>query len=155
MFAILRWLLVPFVGVLGCWAGFALAIALHGAFTWLCPAELLVSGMCIARWFHAAEAVSFCAGASIGAVLAVLLPSLVAPARQGIVAAVAFACGAAYAASFVVLVGGSVLLYVACALAAGAVTSRWCWVREKARGRTRPSSGQTQATLESAAHFKR
>jgi hypothetical protein len=155
MLAVARWLLVPIVAVVGCWLGFALAIALHSLATRLCPTELLVSGLCTASWFPVAEAASLSFGSAVGATLVVLLPSQLAPAYQRVVGVVAFGFGAIYAASFAVLVGSSTLLYAACALAAGAATLRRVWVLAASRALTPPSSGQPQATLESAAHVER
>jgi hypothetical protein len=114
----LRWLLVPISAAVGCWSGIALAVLLHSAFTALCPAGLLVSGLCRASWFPAAEAFAQYTGAALGAVLAVLLPYLLAPSHKRSVAIAAFLLGAAFASAFVVA-GLDAWPYAACAIASG------------------------------------
>jgi hypothetical protein len=116
----LRWLLVPISTAFGCWFGIALAVLLHSAFTSLCPAGMLVSGLCHASWFPAAEAFAQYSGAALGAALAVLLPYLLAPSHKRIVAVVAFLLGAAYAAAFVVA-GLDAWPYAACAIVSGLI----------------------------------
>lgn len=132
MLTVIRWLLVPLVGLLGYLSGLAVTIALNELFIWLCPAELLDYEMCVtctAPWFYTAKTLSFFLGASVGAVLAVLLSSLVAPAHQGVIGAIAFA---KVAYTYINMMNGEILC-AAGALVCGAVTLRWCWVRAKAR----------------------
>lgn len=120
----LRWLLVVPLAVLGVAVGILAALVLQRVTTQFCPSEFVVSGQCTAWWFHYAESVALCTGASLGAALAVVLPSLAAPRLRKKVAAAAFAAGLAYALYFLVSVGVGVLVPFLFAVAAGAVALR-------------------------------
>jgi hypothetical protein len=116
-----RWILVPFACLAGVYAGIALALVLIQLADRLCPPELVVSGMCGAPWYPAAERAALCAGAALGGALAVLLPRQAAPAARPRVATAAFVCGAAYATWFLASVGSDILAPWAAALAGGAL----------------------------------
>jgi hypothetical protein len=121
---ITRWLLVLPLGVAGVFAGFAVAIALVSLAERVCPAEMLVSGMCIAPWYRFAETGAYCVGAVVGAACAVALPFLAAPSHKQGVALVALALGTAFAAWFLFGAGTSVALPFACAVGSGLLTAR-------------------------------
>lgn len=117
----LRWLLVPPSWLAGVLLSLAASMLLRALCIQLCPTELLVSGMCMAAWYPAAESLSFCAGAAMGAATAVLLPSLAAPRHRGRVALVALGAGTACATAWLAAGGVSLLAPFACATAAGVV----------------------------------
>jgi hypothetical protein len=121
---IARWLLVLPLGVAGVVAGFAVAIALVSLATRVCPAEMLVSGMCVAPWYRFAEAAAYCVGAAVGAACAIGLPYLAAPSHKQHVALVALALGTVCAAWFMFGAGTSVALPFACAVGSGLLTAR-------------------------------
>jgi hypothetical protein len=120
----LRWLLVLPSWLAGVVLSLVLAMALRALCIQLCPPELLVSGMCMATWYRAAESLSICAGAAVGAATAVLLPSLAAPQHRGRVALAALGLGTACATWWLAAGGSSLLAPFACALASGVIAVR-------------------------------
>jgi len=129
--AIFRWLLVLPLGATGVALGIFAGGLLHSAATWACPAAHLISGACMAPWFPVAEAMVMCAGAAIGAMAAVLLPSLAAPRGKRLVAVAAYLCGTAYATWLSLSVGEFLKLPYATALAVGALTAYLVNAQEK------------------------
>lgn len=119
---ILRWLLVLPSWLAGVVLSLVVAMALRALCIQLCPPELLVSGMCMAAWYPAAESLSICVGAALGAATAVVLPSLAAPQYRGRVALAALGLGTACATWWLAAGGFSLLAPFACALASGVVT---------------------------------
>lgn len=119
----LRWLLIVPLGAIGFAIGICAILLLLSAVTWLCPAELVISGLCTASWFPAAQEVAISVGAAIGAAAVVGLPSLAAPQSKRLVALVAFCVGSAYVLSLLVMGSSSAPIWVpvACAIASGAV----------------------------------
>jgi hypothetical protein len=115
-----RWLFVVPVGVAGVFLGLGSAVVLVVAVARLCPPELIVSGVCTASWYRAAESAAICIGAALGAFATVAFPSLIAPRHKVRVALAAFLAGAGYSAWFVASAGASAVLPFASALAAGA-----------------------------------
>jgi hypothetical protein len=115
----LRWLLVLPSWFAGVYLTLAVAIVLRALCIRLCPPEQLVSGMCMAAWYPAAESLSFCVAAALGAVTAVLLPTLAAPHHRGRVALAALGLGTACAAWWLSAGGSSLLAPFACALGGG------------------------------------
>jgi hypothetical protein len=118
---VLRWILVLLLVAAGVFLGFAAALVFLGAARHFCPPEWMISGMCNAPWFPAAQRVALCSGAALGAFACVVLPSCVAPARRRRVAVGAFTAGSSYALWFAVTAGAAALLPLASALAAGMV----------------------------------
>lgn len=97
----LRWLLVAALGACGFWVAVGVTLALYsGAFA-LCPKEEIVSGMCDAPWFDAAERAAILSGPAVGAAWTVALPAWVAPRRRARVAWLMFALGAAFTVGIV------------------------------------------------------
>jgi hypothetical protein len=114
----LRWLLVvPAVFVawhLAIVAGMLL-LAVAESF---CPAEQMVSGMCIAGWFRLAETIIFLFSAGLAAVLVIVAAVLTAPAHRVRVAVFTFLAGCLLAAWFALAAGAvkEALAAVVCGL---------------------------------------
>lgn len=120
---LLRWLLVVPAGLCGALAGFLVALTLHTLVTRSCPQEAMVSGACTASWFPVAEQLALCAGAIVGALGAVGLPALAAPAARTPVALAACALGATYSVWAWLQVGALAAAPAVAALGAGAVAA--------------------------------
>ena len=128
--AILRWALVVPLGVASVLLGFLTALVLRWGAISLCPDAQMISGLCTATWYPAAEAWALSLGSATGASSVVLLPSLVAPRHRVYVGATALVLGAAYATWFLFSAGSSVLLQYLSALVAG-VASLWLMASKK------------------------
>ena len=118
---VLRWICVIPAAYLGYYLaliGGMAALALAESF---CPPEMLVSGMCTAEYMRSAEKVLFLLFPGIAAVLVVLLPALVAPARKFAVACVFLAVGSVIATVMGVSLGEWMVLGFA--LLCGIVTA--------------------------------
>jgi hypothetical protein len=100
----------------------------------LCPQELLVSGMCTARWYASAELALIAAFVALGASLFVALPVVFAPSHKRWVALVAYAAGAIFVSVFTWQVGLSFWPPYAAALASGGATAAIAYVRYKSAG---------------------
>jgi len=127
----LRWfLLVP-----GAWFAWHVAVligfAVHSALETLCPAEQMVSDMCVAPWFHYAARASICLGAGLAATLILLTTTLLAPSRRSAVVVVTLAAGSAAALAMGVL--AKAYLELATTLMVGGLTAicllKCDWVR--------------------------
>lgn len=116
----LRWFLVVPAAVAGWLIALLVGLLLHALADRLCPAEMVVSGACTAPWHPpAVEAiVGLCA--ALAAVLVILLPVVVAPARRAEVAWVAFVGGMAFA--LYALTQTAAWFAFACAAAGGTAT---------------------------------
>src|SRR5215207_3055604 len=92
---VMRWVLVPVAGYAGwtiaLWAGFAMESVATG----LCPDQLMVSGMCGAKWYGFAIETITCISAALAAALIVALCTFTAPYNRRMVARVTFIVGAA------------------------------------------------------------
>ena len=86
-------------------------VAYVGFLDWLCPPELMVSGLCTATWHGPAFDVGIVAGAGLAAALVMLTVIVIAPSHRRSVAAMAFGVGSIVA---------MYMAYEADALAAGA-----------------------------------
>ncbi len=69
---------------------------------YICPPDLMVSGMCLATWHSPVTDGLVIFGASLAAVLAILFSVLIAPGRKALVAKVIFLGGAGMAIYFVI-----------------------------------------------------
>jgi hypothetical protein len=118
-----RWLLVVPFGVGGAFLGFLVAVHLYELAAKLCPAEYLLSGICTAPWYPALEQFIMSVGASLGAISAVALPAVAAPAKKFLVAATAFLLGSVYSILLVTEVGGYILVPAFVAIASGVVAT--------------------------------
>lgn len=120
---VIRWILVPFAA----WIAWALAVfaayELDAFATYLCPENMMVSGMCTADWFDTAFDSIVCFGAAMAAALVVLLCTLIAPARREQVARATYLVGAL--AAVVMAIPTRDFLPLACALIAGALVWQW------------------------------
>lgn len=119
----LRWLLTLPLAFVGYVVAILAAITLSSLLTRFCPSESLVSGMCTASWYWAAELAAFSVASAIGAALFVGLPALVAPKQRLHVALVALLAGSFYAAWFVLQVGSSFVTPAISAVASGMYTT--------------------------------
>ena len=125
----LRWLLALLSPVLALAACFVLAVLCTYGLDRLCPPALWVSGSCTASWYPAAEQGAYALAAFAGAVLFVVLPTALAPARRPQVAALACGAGLTFTALFVWQAGGELLLPAVAAVAGGGLAlwrlGRW------------------------------
>jgi hypothetical protein len=64
---------------------------------WLCPPELIFSGVCTASWYEHAFDAGVIVGAGLAAGLFMLTTILIAPSYRRLVAAIAFGIGSAVA----------------------------------------------------------
>ena len=74
-----------------------IGIAYVGFLDWLCPPELMVSGLCTAKWHGPAFDTGVVVGAGLAAGLIMLTVILIAPSHRRLVAAITFAMGSATA----------------------------------------------------------
>ena len=133
-----RWLLVVPSAALG-WVGTAVtAVGMDGLLNRLCPPELFISGMCMARWYPAAETVAHATAAAVGAGLFVALPTLLAPAHRRRVAVWAFAVGSLSATGLVAWLGSAIAVPFVAALVAGLLMT-WRFNPHPRRGWNLPS----------------
>lgn len=101
MTTLLRWAAVPLTALMGLYIAMAITFGLRGVLTAACPEEVMISGLCGANWFWAAENVLVCIGAALAATLLVALPTLIAPSHK-----VTVACSLFFTGSVVALVAG-------------------------------------------------
>jgi hypothetical protein len=93
MINVLRWIAVAPITILGFAIGLFLSLLLHDGIKVLCSKDEMISGMCIAQWFHYAEITVFCFGAALTACLVIALAVLIAPSRRVGVALAVFGIG--------------------------------------------------------------
>ncbi len=93
MINVLRWIAVAPITILGFAIGLFLSLLLHDGINALCSNDEMISGMCIAQWFHYAEVIVFCFGAALTACLVIALAALIAPSRRVGVALAVFGIG--------------------------------------------------------------
>jgi hypothetical protein len=124
----LRWLAVPLSVVAVWWALLLLGIFSVGVLDALCPADLMISGMCTAPWHPPAFDALVVVYAALVSAGVVLVPAWLAPAHRFAVALSAYLLGACFA--IYVAVGGSMWLPFVAAAASGSAAlgfaaSRW------------------------------
>lgn len=119
----LRWILAIVLPALGLAVTFVLAVLLTHGLVRLCPAELMVSGVCTAAWYPAAEQAALATAAFLGAVVFVSLPALAAPSHKPAVAWIALGAGLTFASIFVWQAGSGLLASFAAAVLGGAVAA--------------------------------
>jgi hypothetical protein len=126
---ILRWALTP----VAAWAGWTAALVvgwnLYSTAERMCPAQMMVSGICVAPWFSFASATIICLGAALAAVLVVVGVTWVAPADRRVVSRVIYLIGAITAIALGV--ASAAWLELASALVAGAIAVALIDRREK------------------------
>ena len=116
----LRWLCVIPASYLGYYLALVGGIAALVLAESLCPAEAVVSDMCTADYMGPVEKTLFIVFPGLAAVLVVLLPALMAPAKKVAVAGLFFVLGSAAA-----IYMGSILkewVVLAIALSSGGIT---------------------------------
>ena len=106
---VIRWVLSVASPVLALLLTFAAAVLFTYGIERLCPPEFMVSGVCTAAWYPAAETAAFCLSAAIGGFLFVLLPTSIAPSHTHRVAWLAFGAGVTYATLFLSNAGLSII----------------------------------------------
>lgn len=94
---VLRWILLPIVGIAAWFAALFAGIIAHSIAEFFCPADQMVSGMCVAPWFGILDVwlIRFCS--SFAAALIIVSCYLTAPAARVLVAWIVFGLGAVYA----------------------------------------------------------
>ena len=92
-----RWLLIIPTAVAAWYAALALGVSLYVGLDALCPAEQIISGLCVAPWHKAASAAVDCIGAGLAAALILLACTLLAPSHRQRVAIGTFIVGAVVA----------------------------------------------------------
>ena len=92
-----RWLLLLPGVYAAWWAALLIGIAYIGILDWLCPPDLMVSGLCTTPWYESAFDAGVVAGAGLAARLVMLAAILMAPSHRRYVAVLAFGSGSAVA----------------------------------------------------------
>jgi hypothetical protein len=78
----IRWLLVLPLAVFAWVCVFVATLTLHSAIDTFCPPEYLVSGMCTWKWAFLIQDALVVAGASISAIVMILVATLTAPSHK-------------------------------------------------------------------------
>ena len=99
---IARWVLVIPSAFVGWYLAFVIGILLYQLAEFFCPPELMVSESCQASWFDPVFNGLFVFGASLSAVLVILLAVLMAPAQRRLVAIVIYFGGCLTAMEFAI-----------------------------------------------------
>lgn len=107
---VLRWSLVIVSPVVALVAAFVAALLLTSLLERLCPAALMISGVCTAPWYAPAEVAALGLAAFVGGALFVYLPARLAPIRSESVAWIALGAGCAYAIVFLWQGGASLVV---------------------------------------------
>ena len=95
----LRWILLPVVCIAVWFAALFAGIIVHSVAESFCPADQMVSGMCVAPWFETLDVWLIRCFSAFAAALIISSAYFVAPAARRLVAWIVFAGGAAYALS--------------------------------------------------------
>ena len=104
------------------WAvALAFGLVLYQLVESFCPAEQMISGMCVAPWFRYAAAAVFCVSAGVAAVLILVACTFMAPSHRPVVAGVVFVVGAMVALAMAV--AASAFGELATALGVGALVT--------------------------------
>ena len=94
---IVRWILLPIVCVAAWIAALFAGIVAHSAAEFFCPADQMVSGMCVAPWFETLDAWLIRFFSAFAAALIVVSCYFTAPAPRTVMTWVVFGAGAVYA----------------------------------------------------------
>jgi uncharacterized protein involved in cysteine biosynthesis len=94
---VVRWILLPIVCIAAWIAALFAGIVADSVAKFLCPAEQIVSGMCVAPWFETLDAWLGRFFSAFAAALIIISCYYTAPAARTVVAWVVFAVGAVYA----------------------------------------------------------
>jgi len=93
----LRWILLPIVGVAAWIAALFTGIVAHSVAEFFCPAEQIVSGMCVAPWFETLETWLIRFFSASAAALIIVSCYFTAPVARALVAWVVLGAGGIYA----------------------------------------------------------
>ena len=93
----LRWILLPIVCIAAWLAALFAGILAHSIAESFCPAEQMISGMCVAPWFETLHTWLIRFFSAFAAALVISSAYFIAPAARPLVAWIAFGAGAAYA----------------------------------------------------------
>jgi hypothetical protein len=94
---IVRWILLPVVCIAAWIVALFIGIFAHTIPEWFCPADQMVSGMCVAPWFERVDAWLIRFFSAFAAALIIVSCYFTAPAARAVVAWVVFGAGAVYA----------------------------------------------------------
>jgi hypothetical protein len=97
MMRLIRWILMIPAAVVAWYAALSLGLVILMGVDALCPAEQVISGLCVAPWYEAASGSVICMGAALAAVLIMLACTWLAPSYKPQVAIATFVVGAAVA----------------------------------------------------------
>ena len=94
---VLRWILLPIVCIAAWIAALFTGIVAHSIAESFCPADQMVSAMCVAPWFEALDAWLVRFFSAFAAALIIASCYFTAPAARVVVAWVVFGAGPVYA----------------------------------------------------------
>ena len=94
---VLRWILLPIVCIAAWIAALFAGIVAHSVAEYFCPADQMISGMCVAPWFETLHAWLVRFFSAFAAALIVASSYFTAPSSRALVAWVVFGLGAVYA----------------------------------------------------------
>ena len=94
---VVRWILLPIVCIAAWIAALFTGIVAHSTAELFCPADQMVSGMCVAPWFQILEGWLIRFFSAFAAALIIVSCYFTAPAARVLVAWVVFSLGAVYA----------------------------------------------------------
>ena len=94
---VLRWIMLPIVCIAAWIASLFAGIVAHSVAESFCPADQMVSGMCVAPWFETLDDWLSRFFSAFAAALIVASCYFTAPAARALVAWIVFAAGAVYA----------------------------------------------------------
>jgi len=93
----LRWILLPIVCIAAWLAALFAGILAHSIAESFCPAEQMISGMCVAPWFETLHTWLIHFFSAFAAALIISSAYFIAPAARPLIAWIVFGAGAAYA----------------------------------------------------------
>jgi hypothetical protein len=93
----LRWILLPVVCFASWIVALFLGIFVHSFAESFCPADQMVSGVCIAPWFETLDTCLICFFSAFAAALIISAAYFVVPIYRSVVAWIVFGLGASYA----------------------------------------------------------
>jgi len=89
----IRWILLIPLSVFAWACVFVATLTLHSAIDTFCPPEYLVSGMCTWKWTFLVQNVLIVAGASVSAIVIILVATLTAPSHKARTAVFVYLAG--------------------------------------------------------------
>src|SRR5437867_12850426 len=95
--SVLRWILLPVVCIAAWIAALFIGIVVHSIAESFCPADQMISGLCVAPWFETLHAWLVRFFSAFAAALIISCAYFVAPAARRLVVWIVFGIGAFYA----------------------------------------------------------